>query len=74
MVGFSPIAAIVAKIYDCSMVLVEAQMIFFVFVFIPASFIVIHLLNRFGLRVTMMTGAMFILVGSWSRMLLTVTN
>ena len=43
MVGFSPVAELVSKIYDCSIILVEAQMIFFVFVFIPANFIVIQM-------------------------------
>ena len=74
MVGFSPVAELVADIYDCSMILVEAQMVIFIFVFIPSNFIVIHLQNKYGLRVTLLTAASFILFGAWFRMLLIPTN
>lgn len=49
-------------------------MILFVFVFIPANFIVIQIQNKYGLRVTLMTAASFILLGAWFRMLLIPTN
>ncbi len=74
MVGFSPVADLVATIYDCSIILVEAQMILFVIVFIPANFVVMQIQNKYGLRVTMVTGAIFIMVGAWSRMLLIPTK
>lgn len=70
MVGFSPVAAIVAQIYGCNIVLVELQMILFVLMFIPANFIVIYLQNHIGLRWTLVIGASFIIFGAWVRYLI----
>ena len=70
MVGFSPVAAIVAQIYGCNIVLVELQMILFVLMFIPSNFIVIYLQNNIGLRWTLVIGASFIIFGAWVRYLI----
>ena len=51
MVGFSPIASTIAKIYGCNEVLVQIQTIIFLAAFIPGNFIVIGVLNKYGLRV-----------------------
>jgi hypothetical protein len=41
MVGFSPIAPVIAKIYSCNVFLVEVQAIIFVIMYIPSNFVVI---------------------------------
>jgi hypothetical protein len=67
MVGFSPIANTVAAIYGCSEVLVQIQTLLFLVMFIPGNFIVIAILNKFGLRVTLILGAVCTLGGAWFR-------
>ena len=52
MVGFSPIASTIAKIYACDEVMVQVQTLIFLVAFIPGNFLVISVLNKFGLRVT----------------------
>jgi hypothetical protein len=52
MVGFSPIASVVAAIYGCNEIIVQVQTLLFLVAFIPGNFIVISVLNRNGLRVT----------------------
>jgi hypothetical protein len=52
MVGFSPIAGVVAIIYDCAPIIVQLQTLLFLIAFIPGNFIVIWVLNKFGLRAT----------------------
>jgi len=73
MVGFSPVAAIVAQIYAQNTVLVQLQMILFVIMFIPANFAVIFMLNKYGLRWTLVIGAVFIIAGAWVRLIITFT-
>ena len=68
--GFSPVAEIISKIYDCNIILVELQTVVFIIVFIPANFFVIWLMNIYGLRVTLITGSVFLITGSWLRLLL----
>jgi hypothetical protein len=68
--GFSPVAEIISKIYDCNIILVELQTVVFIIVFIPANFFVIWLMNIYGLRVTLITGSIFLITGSWLRLLL----
>ena len=70
MVGFSPVAAIVSKIYSCNIVIVEMQMILFVIMFIPSNFVVIYMLNNWGLRWTLVTGGAFVVAGAWTRLLI----
>ena len=52
MVGFSPISETIAKIYDCSQIIVQLQTLLFLIAFIPGNFIVIWVLNKYGLRAT----------------------
>ena len=52
MVGFSPISNTIAKIYDCSQIIVQLQTLLFLIAFIPGNFIVIWVLNKYGLRAT----------------------
>jgi hypothetical protein len=52
MVGFSPISETIAKIYDCSQIIVQLQTLLFLIAFIPGNFIVIWVLNKHGLRAT----------------------
>jgi hypothetical protein len=70
MVGFSAIAPIISNLYKCSVVIVEAQTILFIIVYLPTNFIVIHLLNKYGLRITLIIGGIFLSVGAWLRILL----
>jgi hypothetical protein len=74
MAGFSPVATIIGEIYGISEVIVESQMIIFVFMFIPSNFLVIYMLNKWGLRWTLVIGAIFILTGSWIRILIKLTE
>ena len=52
MVGFSPVSETIAKIYDCSQIIVQLQTLLFFISFIPGNFIVIWVLNKYGLRAT----------------------
>lgn len=52
MVGFSPIASTVARIYSCDELIVQMQTLLFLIAFIPGNFLVISVLSRYGLRVT----------------------
>ena len=70
MVGFSPVAAIVSQIYSCNIVIVELQMILFVIMFIPSNFVVIYMINNWGLRWTLITGGAFVVAGAWTRLLI----
>lgn len=72
MNGFSPVAEIIANLYDCSPILVQLQTIIFIVVFIPSNFVVIAMLNKFGLRFTLMTGALMLMIGGWLRFVLSV--
>ena len=64
MVGFSPITNTIAKIYDCSQIIVQLQTILFLIGFIPGNFIVIWVLDKYGLRATV--GESFCLLGPYS--------
>jgi hypothetical protein len=55
MVGFSPISETISKIYECSEIIVQMQTLLFLIAFIPGNFIVIWVLNKFGLRITVST-------------------
>lgn len=67
MVGFSPIAPVIAKIYSCNVFLVEVQAIIFVIMYIPSNFVVIKVQTKYGLRSCVTIGACFLLVGAWLR-------
>lgn len=74
MVGFSPIASVISKLFDCSVVIVEAQTLIFLAAFIPANFIAIHMLPRKGLKYTVLTGGALLLAGAWMRLLVNATG
>ncbi len=67
MVGFSPIAKVIAAIYECNVFLVEVQALIFVLMYIPSNFVVIAILSKFGLRACHIIGAICLLVGAWLR-------
>jgi MFS family permease len=73
-VGFNSIAHIIATLYKVNPVIVESQNLIFFVVFIPANFVVIHLLNIKGLRVTLVVAAFFVLIGGWLRLLVVITD
>jgi hypothetical protein len=74
MVGFSPIATTIAKLYGCNDIIVELQAILYVVMYIPANFVVIQVLSKFGLRVCLISGASLVLAGAWLRQLIYLTN
>jgi len=65
--GFSPVAKIISKIYDCPAILVQLQSLIFIVLYIPVNFVVIYLLKNKGLRFTLVTGALFMITGAWLR-------
>lgn len=65
-VGFSPIAHIITQIYNIHHVVVEVQTLIFVFISIFANFLVFEVAKK-GLRVTLITGALFIIAGCAAR-------
>jgi FLVCR family feline leukemia virus subgroup C receptor-related protein len=40
----------------------------FYIMYVPSNFVSISILNRFGLKASIITGVLFLLVGSWIRM------
>jgi hypothetical protein len=69
MIGFSPIAPIISKLYNCSLIIVDIQILLYVILFIPANFLVMYILNRYNLRVCLMLGGTLLLIAAWSRQL-----
>jgi hypothetical protein len=67
MIGFSPIAAIISNLYDCSLIVVDIQILLYVILFIPANFLVIHIQNKHGLRITLILGGVLLIAASWVR-------
>ena len=51
MVGFSPIADMVARYFSCDSMLVQIQTLIFLICFVPGNFIVIKVLAKYGLRI-----------------------
>ncbi len=45
MVGFSPVASILAEIYNCEKIIVDLQCLLFLICFIPGNFVVIKILD-----------------------------
>jgi MFS family permease len=74
MIGFSPIANIISEVFNCSIIVVEAQALIFLAAFIPANFTAIHLLPKKGLRWTVLAGGTFLIVGAWLRLLVNLTG
>ncbi|TNV78446.1 hypothetical protein FGO68_gene3853 [Halteria grandinella] len=74
MVGFSPIASVISKVFNCSIVLVEMQTLLFLAAFIPANFTAIYLLPRKGLRWTLIAGGGLLMGGAWLRILVNITG
>ncbi len=74
MIGFSPIAPIISKIYNCSIILVDIQLLLYTILFIPGNFIVIHILNHYNLRLCLILGSLLLLLCAWSRILIYFTG
>ena len=51
MVGFSPVSDYIADMYGISEFWVQIQTLIFLLAFVPGNFIVIYVLDKFGLRV-----------------------
>ena len=74
MIGFSPIAKIISNLYDCSLIVVDIQILLYVILFIPANFTVIHILNKYGLRVTVIIGSFLLMSAAWIRQVIENTE
>ncbi|CDW79334.1 UNKNOWN [Stylonychia lemnae] len=72
MVGFSPVASIIADAFKCDKFIVDAQCLMFLIMFIPANFIVIHCLDKYGLRACLLIGSVMSIAGVWLRQLVQV--
>jgi len=72
MVGFSPISTTVAITYNCPQIVVDAQVLMFLFMFIPANFLVIKVLDKYGLRACLLIGGAATIVGAWLRQIVQV--
>jgi hypothetical protein len=74
MIGFSPIAKIISNLYNCSLIVVDIQILLYVILFIPANFTVIHILNKHGLRVTLIIGGILLMCAAWVRQVIERTE
>ncbi len=74
MVGFTPIAQIIAIVYDCSPRVVELQSLIFLAAFVPANFLAIFFLPWKGLAMTLRLGALFVILGGWLRLIVSFTK
>jgi MFS family permease len=74
MVGFSPIAKVIASVFECSVRTVEAQTLIFLAAFVPANFTGIHLLPKKGLKYTLVLAGVLVLIGAWLRLLVNLTG
>ncbi|TNV79121.1 hypothetical protein FGO68_gene16126 [Halteria grandinella] len=74
MNGFSPVAEIIARIYNCSPIIVQLQTVIFILMFVPSNFIVIFVLDKFGLRFTQVLGACMMVFGCWLRYIVSAYN
>ena len=75
MIGFSPIAPLIASLYDCSLILVDLQLLLYTILFIPANFLVIQVLNRWdNLRVCLSIGIVLLILSAWARLLIIETT
>ena len=68
------IASLVKDIYTLS--LIESNMSNFVFyvMYIPGNFLSIYILGRWGLKVSIVIGVLFLLIGSWVRLFVMFTG
>lgn len=74
MIGFSPIAPIISIVYDCSIILVDIQLLLYVILFIPANFVTLYVIKHWGTRVTLTIGCLLLLACGWVRQLVQVTE
>ena len=74
MIGFSPIAPIIAELSSCSLILVDIQLLMYTILFIPANFLVILILNRYTLRVCLVGGAILLMLAAWVRLIIIQTT
>ena len=72
MIGFSPIAIIISKLYGCSLISVNVQILIYVILFIPANFLVINLMKKYNLRAILVMGSLLLFVAGWLRQLVQV--
>lgn len=55
MVGFSPVGAVLAEIYEAPAILVNLCVLLYLIAFLPANFIVIKVLDVYGIRTCVRT-------------------
>ncbi len=70
MVGFSAVATVLVSIYDTSDFMLSFCVLIYLILYVPANFVVMFLLNKYGVRVTLICGALLSLIGAWLRMLI----
>eukprot|EP00347_Sterkiella_histriomuscorum_P012556 403368114 len=71
MVGFSPVSSNIAAIYNCQQIIVDLQCLLFLIMFIPANFLVIKVLDLYGLRACLLIGSVMTISGCWLRQIVT---
>ncbi|CDW80057.1 UNKNOWN [Stylonychia lemnae] len=83
MVGFSPVASVIADAFNCEKIIVDAQCLTFLVMFVPCNFLVIYALNKHGLRFCviiisvnyqLLIGAVLSIIGCWLRLLVQISG
>ena len=72
MVGFSAVSQIIAEVYDTTEFMLSLCVLVFLIMYVPSNFVVLWVLNKYGLRITLMTGAVLSIIGVWSRFLIII--
>ncbi|CDW84540.1 UNKNOWN [Stylonychia lemnae] len=70
MIGFSPVASVIAEAFGCKKILVDAQCLLFLIVFVPGNFLVIFALNNKQLQI----GGSLSILGCWLRLLVQISG
>lgn len=68
------ISGLLVKIYDLSILESNLSNFAYYIMFIPFNFISIAALNRYGIKVSLIIGSLFMLVGAWVRVLIFFTD
>jgi len=68
------IAPLIKDIYDISTMETNFASLIYGIVYVPMNFVSIAVLNKYGLRASVIWGAVLTVVGSWLRLLVSFTN
>ena len=67
-------ASIVKEVYHLSLFQANLTNLCYFIMYVPGNFMSIAVLNRYGMKATIVTGTVFILIGSWIRCFIIFTD